>query len=193
MSLIVSKKEELVGSISEKRGDWIDIVTLELELPEESPRWALQVNASAIVSGMQVRFRIDGQVVNWGFGTGNGPDWEQLQATDLFGGLAPGRHQIALEGSRGSAMRRRLVVVAWQEDLQGEPATIKSRSKKSAVKRKAAKKVAAKKATPKKTAPKKAAPKKAAPKKAAPKKAAPKKAAPKKAAPKEGGPERSGK
>ena len=165
MPLIVSKKEEWIGSISEQQGDWIDIASLQVDLPQEASRWTLQVTASAIVSGMQTRFRIDGQVVNWGFGSGNGPDWEQLQATDLLHGLAPGKHEVALEGSRGMALRRRLVVVAWHEDDEGKPATIKSTVKKAPAKKKTAKKPASKKPATKKAVSKKAANRKSAAKK----------------------------
>ena len=156
MPLIISKKNELIGSVSEDRGDWKDVITLEIDIPDDAHKWTLQITGSAVVSSMQFRFRIDGQILDWVFGTGARSDWDQQLAVDIIQGVPPGRHEIALEGTKGTAMRRRLIAIAWHEETPGIEANLSAGAKrKSSVKKKAARKVPRKKSIAKRAAPKK--------------------------------------
>jgi len=156
MPLIVSKKEELIGSISEERGNWTEIITLEIDIPDDTPGWTLQITGTAVVSGMQLRLRKDGQVLDWIFGTGNRSDWEQQTAIDIIQGVSPGKHQITLEGTMGTAMRRRLIAMAWREEISAVATSSSTGARrKSTAKKKAARKAPRKKAISKASAPRK--------------------------------------
>jgi hypothetical protein len=146
LPLVVSKKNEEIGSVSEDRGVWRDIISLEIEIPDGMQKWTLQITGCAVVSGMQLGFTVGGQILDWVFGTGAGTGWEQQSAVDIIQEVLPGKHEVTLEGTRGTAMRRRLIAIAWPEDLPTTASGRKSSAKKKSARKSAPKKTSAKSA-----------------------------------------------